>query len=112
RDIAAVLSVRSDKFLLILGGAGPFPLDAAGLGPLASRVREQIADSIEQRQGAGQAAAGFDHGYALLYRDPMLRAERALYKALDEAMYMSLRQRSRAMDQSARALDSLIREQQ
>jgi EAL domain-containing protein (putative c-di-GMP-specific phosphodiesterase class I)/GGDEF domain-containing protein len=111
RDIAAVLSVRSDKFLLILGGAGPFALDRAALVPLASRVQERIAAAVQQRLGTGQTAARFDHGYALLYRDPMLRAERALYKALDEAMYMSLRQRSRAMDQSARGLDALIREQ-
>lgn len=113
RDIAAVLSVRSDKFLLILGGPGPFPLDGASFGPLVDRVRERIAQAIAQRQPAeAPGPAGFDHGYALLYRDPMLRAERALYKALDEAMYMCLRQRSRAKDQSARAIDALIREQQ
>jgi EAL domain-containing protein (putative c-di-GMP-specific phosphodiesterase class I)/GGDEF domain-containing protein len=111
RDIAAVLSVRSDKFLLILGGPGSFALDRTSLAPLVARVRERIAQGIAERQVGPAGGAGLDHGYALLYRDPMLRAERALYKALDEAMYMSLRQRSRARDESARSLDALIREQ-
>jgi EAL domain-containing protein (putative c-di-GMP-specific phosphodiesterase class I) len=112
RDIVAVLSVRSDKFLVILGGPGPFPLDRSGFATLAQRVCELLAQAAAERQPEAAQGASFDHGYALLYRDPMLRAERALYKALDEAMAMSLRQRSRAQDQSARRIDLLIREQQ
>jgi EAL domain-containing protein (putative c-di-GMP-specific phosphodiesterase class I) len=108
-------SDQKDYFLLrseCLGGPRPFALDRAGFGPLVARVRERIVDSLPGHLPPGAPSPlVFDHGHALLHRDPMLRTERALHKALDEAMYMSLRQRSRAEDQSARALDRLIREE-
>jgi len=47
-------------------------------------------------------------GYALMYRDPMLRAERSIHRALDEAMFMSLRQRSKEEDRRAHGLDTII----
>ena len=47
-----------------------------------------------------------------MYRDPMLRAERSIHKALDEAMFMSFRQRTREEDRRAQGLDELIGAQQ
>jgi EAL domain-containing protein (putative c-di-GMP-specific phosphodiesterase class I) len=43
-----------------------------------------------------------------MYRDPTLRAERSIHRALDEAMYMSLRQRNREEDRRAQGLDEII----
>jgi len=113
RDVVAMLSVRSDKFLLVLGGARPSSLELANLDPLVMRLRDRILETLPDRLPRGAANSFvFHHGHALLHRDPMLRAERALYRALDEAMHMSLRQRSRAEDQSTRALDALIHDEQ
>jgi EAL domain-containing protein (putative c-di-GMP-specific phosphodiesterase class I) len=113
RDVVAILSVRSDKFLLVLGGSGASSLEPASLEPLAARLCERIREALPGGAPAGAPSPfAFHAGHALLRRDPMLRAERALYKALDEAMHMSLQRRSRAEDQSARALDALIRAEQ
>lgn len=113
RDMVVMLSVRSDKFLLILGGARPSSLEPANLDPLVARLRDRILETLPDRLPPGAPNPFvFHHGHALLHRDPMLRAERALYRALDEAMHMSLRQRSRNEDQSTRSLDELIQGEQ
>jgi EAL domain-containing protein (putative c-di-GMP-specific phosphodiesterase class I)/GGDEF domain-containing protein len=113
RDVVAMLSVRSDKFLLILGGSRPSSLEPGNLDPLVARLRERILVTLQDRLPPGAPSPlVFHHGHALLHRDPMLRAERALYRALDEAMHMSLRQRSRDEDLSAQLLDALIQREQ
>ena len=56
------------------------------------------------------APVAFHDGHAVLLTDPTLRAERAIHRALDAAMLMSLRRRSRDEDRRARDLDTLIRE--
>ena len=113
RDVVAMLSVRSDKFLLILGGSRPSSLEPGNLDPLVSRLRDRILETLEGRLPPGAPSPFvFHHGHALLHRDPMLRAERALYRALDEAMHMSQRQRSRDEDLSTRSLDALIHGEQ
>lgn len=113
RDITAVLSVRSDKFLLFLGGAGGPALDRSSVGALSARLLDRLCETLPRHLPPAIAPPfGFQHGYALLYRDPALRAERAIHRALDEAMYMSLRQKNRQDDRLARELDSLIEGQQ
>lgn len=113
RDVVAMLSVRSDKFLLVLGGSGPASLEPSSLEPLVARLTERILEALPGHLPAGAASQfTFHAGHALLHRDPMLRAERAFYISLDEAMHMSLRRRSRAEDRSARSLDALIRDEQ
>jgi EAL domain-containing protein (putative c-di-GMP-specific phosphodiesterase class I) len=47
-----------------------------------------------------------------MYRDPMLRSERSIHRALDEAMFMSLRQRTREEDRRLQGLDELINSEQ
>jgi hypothetical protein len=46
RDIVAVLSVRSDKFLLFVGGPGTLPLDRATLEALVGRLKDRIAEAL------------------------------------------------------------------
>ena len=110
RDIVAVMSVRSDKFLRlparrataaarrgVPGGAGP--------SGCASRSWRRCPRALP----AGRRAPGdLPQGHALMYRDPMLRAERSIHRALDEAMFMSLRQRTRDEDRRAQGLDEII----
>ena len=113
RDLIATFGVRSDKFLVFVSGAKGVPFDAAGLGELVSRLRERLAAELTRRATEPLGIAVLiDAGYALLHRDPMLRAERALHRALDEAMLMSHRRRTRDEDERALALDALIAGQQ
>jgi EAL domain-containing protein (putative c-di-GMP-specific phosphodiesterase class I) len=108
RDLIATLGVRSDKFLVFVGGPPGLALDATALEGLVARLRSRLAE--ETLRHAGLAALGVrpELGYALLHRDPMLRAERSVHRALDEAMLLSSQQR--AQDEGARAheLDALI----
>jgi EAL domain-containing protein (putative c-di-GMP-specific phosphodiesterase class I) len=113
RDVIAVLSVRSDKFLLFLGGPGASPLDRAGAEDLATRIRERLTVALPRHlPQTVQLPLVFHTGHSLMYRDPMLRAERSVHRALDEAMFMSLRQRSRDNDKRAQGLDAIIRSEE
>ena len=99
RDIVAVMSVRSDKFLVFLRGGDGAPLDADSIEGRARRLRERIVEALPAHLGPGvEQPVTFDLGYALMYRDPMLRAERSIHRALDEAMLLALRQRTRDED--------------
>lgn len=112
RDLMAVMAVRSDKFLLFLGGSGA-PLDARSGDELASRLRARLEQAFPpQLRKVFPAPLGFHSGHALMYRDPLLRAESAVHRALDEALFMSLRRRSREADRRERALDELIHSRQ
>jgi EAL domain-containing protein (putative c-di-GMP-specific phosphodiesterase class I) len=106
RDRIAALSVRSDKFLVFLGGAGADALDLAGVSALAARLRERLVAALAAYAGL---PAKFHDGHALLQRDPMLRTERLIHRALDEAMLMSQRRRANEDDRRAQGLDALIR---
>lgn len=111
RDIVATLAVRSDKFLLLFGGPGSSTLDLPNLEQAAQRLRERIEQALPIRLpplAAGLTPLAFQQGHALMHRDPMLRAERSVHRALDEAMYMSLRRRRRDEDRRAQGLDAVL----
>ncbi len=101
RDIVAAMGVRSDKFLLFVRGQDSQPFEPASLEVRARRIRERLEQAVP-------APPAFHEGHALMYRDPMLRAERSIHRALDEAMFMSLRQRTREEDRKTLALDEII----
>ena len=99
----AVMSVRSDKFLVFLRGPGRrSPRRGLALEGRARRLRERVVRSPARPPAAGRRgpARPSDMGHALMYRDPMLRAERSIHRALDEAMLMTLRQRTRDEDRA------------
>jgi EAL domain-containing protein (putative c-di-GMP-specific phosphodiesterase class I) len=109
RDVVAVMSVRSDKFLVFLRGGDGAALDADSIEGRARRLRERIVEALPAHLGPGvEQPVTFDMGYALMYRDPMLRAERSIHRALDEAMFMALRQRTRDEDRRALGLDEIL----
>src|SRR5258707_12018324 len=109
RDIVAVMSVRSDKFLVFLRGGDGAPLDADSIEGRARRLRERILEFLPAHLGPGvEQPVTFDMGHALMYRDPMLRADSSIHRALDEAMFMALRQRTRDEDRRALGLDEII----
>jgi EAL domain-containing protein (putative c-di-GMP-specific phosphodiesterase class I)/GGDEF domain-containing protein len=109
RDIIAAMAVRSDKFLVFVRGGDGSPFDAAAVEGRARRLREKIVETLPAHLAPGVEVPPFDMGHALMFRDPMLRAERSIHRALDEAMFMSLRQRSHEDDQRAHGLDEIIR---
>lgn len=109
RDIVAVMGVRSDKFLLFVRGQETEPFEPASLDARAGRIRERLEQAVPVQDHQGvRAPLTFHEGHALLYRDPMLRAERSIHRALDEAMFMSLRQRTRDEDRRTLVLDEII----
>jgi EAL domain-containing protein (putative c-di-GMP-specific phosphodiesterase class I) len=110
RDLVSVLSVRSDKFLVFFPGRGNSLLDAEGVESTSTRICQGIQGALTRHLTEAQMPLDFHDGHALLYRDPMLRSERSVHRALDEAMYMSLRRRARHEDLKAASLDTLLTE--
>lgn len=113
RDLIATLAVRSDKFILFVAGPKGVGLDRATLDGLVSRLRERVAAELPR---CVTDALGIplllQYGHALLHRDPMLRGERAVHRALDEAMLMTQRRHLHDEDQRAQGLNALIEAQQ
>jgi EAL domain-containing protein (putative c-di-GMP-specific phosphodiesterase class I)/GGDEF domain-containing protein len=112
RDIVALLSVRSDKFLIFCASHTGKALDSKGLDRAVVGIREALHKLIPHYTGGIPLPMDFHDGSALLGRDPMLRSERSVHRALDEAMYMSLRRRARQEDLRATQLDSVLRHHQ
>ena len=113
RDLIATLGIRSDKFILFVAGPKGAALDALKLQGLVLRLRERLTGELPRRVTDALAIPVLlEYGHALLHRDPMLRAERAVHRALDEAMLMAQRQRARDEDQRAQGLHALIESQQ
>ena len=112
RDVLAMLSVRGDKFVLFVGGPRGAALETPALESLSEQIDERLRSRLGPAGSDFPAPLGFHLGHALLFRDPMLRSERAIHRALDDAMYMSLRHRAREDDRRAHWLDAVIRLQQ
>jgi EAL domain-containing protein (putative c-di-GMP-specific phosphodiesterase class I) len=109
RDIIATMGVRSDKFLLFTRSSEAGALEAASLEKRSHRLQEHIQRMLPRLlPGSITTPVTFHAGHSLMYRDPMLRAERSIHRALDEAMFMSLRQRTREEDRRAQGLDEII----
>jgi EAL domain-containing protein (putative c-di-GMP-specific phosphodiesterase class I) len=107
RDVLAVMSVRSDKFLVFMRAGES--ADSASIEGRVKRLREKIEEALPGTvPEALRPHLTFHEGFALMYRDPMLRAERSIHRALDEAMFMSLRHRTRDEDRRAQGLDQMI----
>jgi EAL domain-containing protein (putative c-di-GMP-specific phosphodiesterase class I) len=113
RDIVAVTSVRSDKFLVFMRAGDPGGPDSGSLDARVQRLCEKLAEAIPRfLESARKAPVPFHEGHAVMYRDPMLRAERSMHRALDEAMFMSLTQRTREDDRRLQGLDEIIGEEE
>ena len=109
RDIIAVMSVRSDKFLVFMRGSEGSPDGPPALDNRARRLREHVARALTRFLPPGvKDAPDFRQGHALMYRDPMLRAERSIHRALDEAMFMALREGESEEAHRAQGLDEII----
>jgi EAL domain-containing protein (putative c-di-GMP-specific phosphodiesterase class I) len=109
RDVIAALGVRSDKFLVFLVAGQGAQLDDHTLATRAASLRARLVEEVPRQLPAGvEVPLSLDHGHALLFRDPMLRTERAVHRALDEAMLRSHRRRAHEEGQLAQGLDALI----
>ncbi len=107
RDIVAVAGVRSDKFLVFLGG--PVSGGAAAARELAERITARLALDWPAGLRRGPVSPPVIHsGHAVVHRDPMRRAESAIHRALDEAMLLGQRRRTRELDRRERELEELI----
>lgn len=110
RDLVAVAAVRADKFVVVLGG-GPRALDPGTATAAVERLCQALRAALELRWRAlGGLPPAFHAGHAVVYRDPMLRAERAVHRALDEALRQSRAARAKEDVASARRIDTLVAE--
>jgi EAL domain-containing protein (putative c-di-GMP-specific phosphodiesterase class I) len=107
RDIVALLSVRSDKFLVFLRGGEPGN-DAGGSEARLHRLRDQVQGALRQLYPPPQPLPAFRLGHSLLFRDPMLRTERSLHRALDEAMFQTLRERTAETERRSQGLEEIL----
>jgi EAL domain-containing protein (putative c-di-GMP-specific phosphodiesterase class I) len=95
-DIYCVDTVRSDRFLVFLGGVPGDSLAAAlrradeSRNALLSALRDGIAGAPP---GSLLQAVRLTEGHAHVTPDPMVRMERAVQQAVSDAMLMSLVQR-------------------
>jgi EAL domain-containing protein (putative c-di-GMP-specific phosphodiesterase class I) len=109
RDIIALMSVRSDKFLVFMRGSEGSPDGPTALDSRTRRLREHVARALARLLPPGvKDVPDFRQGHALMYRDPMLRAERSIHRALDEAMFMALREGESDEAHRAQGLDEII----
>ena len=96
RDLACVDTVRSDRFLVFLGGVAGDSLAQAlrradeRRKALVTRLRGALASA---RAGSLLHAVRLTEGHAHCQHDPMVRVERAIQQAVTDAMMMSLLQR-------------------
>src|SRR5207245_4014590 len=112
RDIVAVTSVRSDKFLVFMRAGDPGGVDSGSMDARARRLCEKLAEAIPRfLESARKAPVPCSKCHAVMFLDPMLRAERSMHRALDEAMFMSLTQRTREDDRRLQGLDEIIGEE-
>ena len=105
-DVLAVIGARCDKFVLFAGGSGAETMDDAGAESRLVSLRDQVAEAL--RHAEHVRAVPLLAGASLVRRDPMLRAERGVHRALDEAMFRSLRRHSLDEEAHARWLDGVI----
>ena len=109
RDVIAVMGVRSDKFLVFMRGHETASFDPSSLESRAQRLREHVLTTAPRFLPAGvEDLPEFRQGQAIMYRDPMLRAERSIHRALDEAMFMALRQGETEEEHRGQGLDEII----
>jgi EAL domain-containing protein (putative c-di-GMP-specific phosphodiesterase class I) len=107
RDLVAVMSAGSDKFLVFVrGGESGIAPDPAVLEERVDRLGGRLRELLAQRLPA--AAAVLHYGHSLMYRDPMLRAERSLHRALDEALTQCRRQQRGDEVGITQGLDEII----
>ncbi len=107
KDVVAVMSVRSDKFIAFLRRPEN---EASSLEGLIVSLRRALEERLPRYLPPFfKAPFSFSQGHAVVYRDPMIRAERQIHRALDEAMFMSLKQRSLDEGQRLVGLDEILR---
>jgi EAL domain-containing protein (putative c-di-GMP-specific phosphodiesterase class I) len=103
-DVACLSTVRSDRFLVFLGGNGTLSAQAR-----RGRVLQALRDAIK-RAPEGSALRGIRvaAGHSRLGEQPMTRAERVIQHAVSEAVLMSLLERQGADSARHEALAALI----
>jgi EAL domain-containing protein (putative c-di-GMP-specific phosphodiesterase class I)/GGDEF domain-containing protein len=86
-ETVALTGIRSDQ-LLIFAGSGRRGFDTAALAELRDRVVERLAEKLQVQVGDElPRGLGLQSACAMVSYDPMVRVERAIYKAIDEVRF-------------------------
>ena len=107
RDIVSLLSVGSDKFLVFLRG-DQGGTDAPSAETRLHRLREQVQGAMRRLRPEPGPLPSFRLGHSFLFRDPMLRTERSLHRALDEAMFQTVREHSAEAERRSQGLEEIL----
>jgi EAL domain-containing protein (putative c-di-GMP-specific phosphodiesterase class I) len=111
-DIVAPVGPRSDKFVVFMSATQGRTLTQSELETKAIALERRLAQADIGGAGSGRGTLGTPLvGTALVRRDPVLRTERSIHKALDQAMFHSLRARSLEDERLAAWLDGVIEQE-
>ncbi len=103
-DVTCLSTVRSDRFLVFLGGNGSSSAQAR-----RERLLQAIRDAMKRApEGSALRAVRVAAGHARLGEHPMTRAERVIQHAVSEAVFMSLLERQGVDSARHEALAALI----
>lgn len=109
RDFAAISHIRGDMFLLFLNPPAGKSWNDSALEILSERIRNSLRKKMELFSGhRWHANFVFHTGYATVERDPTVRFERLMERAIDKTREMSGRQLENEMMRSYISLQKII----
>ncbi|HSE41880.1 MAG TPA: GGDEF domain-containing phosphodiesterase [Acidobacteriota bacterium] len=89
-DIIAISQVRGDEFILLLNPPGGKIWDQNSVDLMNQRLRNSIRKKMERfKRQRWHSNLSIHIGYALVSRDPMIRFERTIQRAITEAREVS-----------------------
>lgn len=109
KDFAAISHIRGDMFLLFLSPPAGKSWNDSALEILSERIRNSLRKKMERFSGhRWYANFAFLTGYATVERDPTVRFERLMERAIDKTREMSGRQLENEMMRSYISLQKII----
>ena len=109
KDFAAISHIRGDMFLLFLNPPAGKSWNDSALEILSERIRNSLRKKMELFSGhRWHANFVFHTGYATVERDPTVRFERLMERAIDKTREMSGRQLENEMMRSYISLQKII----
>lgn len=109
RDFTAISHIRGDSFLVFLNPQAGKIWNESALEILSERMRNSIRKKMDRFSGQRwHANFVFHSGYASVERDPTVRFERSLERAIEKAREMSGQQMENEMIRSYISLQKII----
>lgn len=109
RDTIAVLGIRDDEFILLVGDEATGGLDERRLEDVRNRVVAELTSRLTVEVGGDSPRAlGIDSGACLIRVAPTVRIERSIYRSIDDVKAMCRRARDVAQPVRLRDLRRIL----